>query len=65
MTWCLYPQHKDTLRIVQGVGWIPELVWTWAEDLTRTCIGNLEIKTMLYVRAQSVMLDILFDLRLF
>jgi hypothetical protein len=44
MTWCLYIRHRDTLRIVQGAGWVQEPVWTWAEDLARTCIANLKMK---------------------
>jgi hypothetical protein len=44
MAWYLYPQHRDTLPIVQGAGWVQQPVWTWAEDLAHTCIGNLKMK---------------------
>ena len=43
----------------------PEPVWTRAEVLDRTCIRNLEMKTMLFVTAQIIRLDIVFDLRPF
>jgi hypothetical protein len=58
MTWWLYSQHRDTLQIVQYAGFVPESVCTWAEDLTSSCIENLEMKKMLFVTAQNVRLYI-------
>jgi len=37
-------EHRGKLRIIQGASWVPESVWTWAEILDPTCIGNLEMK---------------------
>jgi hypothetical protein len=38
--WPLYPQERDSVPIVQEVGWAPGPVWTVAENLASTGIRS-------------------------
>ena len=64
----LYPRERDSVPIVKKAGWVPEPIWTGAENLVSTGIRfphRLDRSESLYRLSYSGPLHIFCDLTVF